>query len=336
MAVLKKIRFFILIMFILAVISGCAAGDRKTAVAAGGGKDPGPSSGTGEKVRVTATIFPLYDFARNIGGDRVEVYSLLPPGAEPHHWEPAPGDLVMLGKSKVLLYNGAGLESWLESALKNVDRSKMTVVDCSAGVTLIGGREHDGDGGDQKEDHKEEHKGGEMSDPHIWLDPANAAVMVDNILSGMVKADPANSDYYTENAGKYKARLADLDGKYRSALAGAAIKHFVVSHDSFGYLARRYGLEQVPIRGLNADSEPGPARMAEIVDLVRKYRIKYIFYETLVSPRVSEAIARETGARTLVLNDVAGLTEKEISQGKNYLSVMEENLQNLKTACEAR
>ncbi|MFZ5649583.1 MAG: metal ABC transporter substrate-binding protein [Bacillota bacterium] len=329
---IKVVRFIIPALFLLAALSGCGGGNGKAPGAAGGGKEAGTAAVKGERVRVTATIYPLYDFARNVGGDKVEVYSLLPPGAEPHHWEPAPGDMVKLGKSNVLIYNGAGLEPWLENALKSVDSGRITLVDCSAGVKLIEGEKHDGHEGE----HKGEHKGGEMSDPHIWLDPANAAVMVDNILSGLVKSDPANREYYTENAVKYKAMLAELDGRYRAALAGARIRHFVVSHDSFGYLARRYGLEQVPIRGLNADSEPGPARMAEIVGLVKKHGIKYIFYETLVSPGVSEAIARETGARTLVLNDVAGLTEKEISLGKNYLSVMQENLENLKIACEAR
>lgn len=307
----------------LAALSGCTSGS---------GKEAGTAAVKGDKVRVTATIYPLYDFASNVGGEKVELRSLLPPGAEPHHWEPAPRDLVKLGESKVLIYNGVGMEPWLDKTLKNVDRGSIVLVDCSAGVKLIEGEKHDGHEGGHKDDHKK----GEMSDPHIWLDPANAALMVDNILSGLVKADPANRDYYTENAVKYKAKLADLDDRYKSALAGAGIRKFVVSHDSFGYLARRYGLEQVPIRGLSADSEPGPARMAEIVGLVREHGIKYIFYESLVSPGVSEAIARETGARTLVLNDMAGLTEKEISQGKNYLSVMEENLEKLKIACEAR
>lgn len=327
MKVHRCLGLCILAFLMVAAFSGCSGGS---------GKDSVTAAGTVQKVRVAATIYPIYDFARNVGGDRVEVYSIMPPGAEPHHWEPSPGDLVRLGKSNVIVYNGVGMEPWLENALKNVDSGKMTVVDCSAGVELIEGKDSDGHQEEHEGDKKEAHKGEEAHDPHIWLDPANAAVMVDNILSGLMKADPANSDYYKENTRKYKERLADLDGKYKSSLAGEKTRHFVVSHDSFGYLARRYGLEQVPIRGLNADSEPSPARMAEIVELVKVYGIEYIFYETLVSPKVSEAIARETGAGTLVLNDVAGLTEDQISQGKNYLTVMEENLENLKTACKAR
>lgn len=313
----KALRFLAVCLACGLILAGCASTDRRGGV---------PAAGTGDRIKVTTTIYPLYDFTRNIGGDRVEVFNLLPPGAEPHHWEPTAGDVIKISTSQVFIFCGAGLEPWAENILKNSSNGKTTVVDSSSGVKLLqeGGEQHEGGHGKESED------------PHIWLDPSNAAIMVDNILSGLVKADPANRDYYTANAQSYKGRLADLDGRYRAALAGARIKYFVVSHDAFGYLAQRYGLEQLPIRGLTADAEPSPARMAEIVDLVRKHGIKHIFYETLVSPAVSKAVARETGAQTLVLNDIAGLSEEEISQGKNYLTVMEENLENLKKACEAR
>lgn len=324
-----KVLLFILAACIL--VSGCS-GDRRST----GGEAPGS-----EKIKLATTIFPVYEFARNIGGDRVEVYNLLPPGAEPHHWEPNPRDLIRINDAQLFVYCGAGLEPWVESILKNTDRSRLTVVDTSKGVQLLegGGDRHDesqsggveDSGVHQKEEH--DHSG---TDPHIWLDPANAGIMVDNILEGLVQADPAGKEYYTENAKKYRASLADLDGRYRDALAGAGQKHLVVSHDAFGYMAHRYGLEQLSIRELSADSEPSPARMAEIVGLVKKYRIKYIFSETMISPAVSEAIAREAGVKTLVLNPIDGLSEKEIAGGKSYLSIMEENLSNLKIACEVR
>lgn len=302
---LKFFRPAALIIALTIILAGCA------------GEPAGKSAGG--KIKVCATTYPLYDFAKNIGGDRIEAFMLLPAGAEPHHWEPAPGDIIKIGGSDVLVYNGAGLESWLGSTLTQVDRNKTAVVDSSSGVELMSGE--DGENG---------------QDPHIWLDPVNAQKMVDNILEGLVKADPANKDYYAANAQEYKARLAELDSRYRAALSGAGIRKIVVSHDAFGYLARRYGLEQVAARGLSADSEPSPARLAEIVALVRENHIKYIFYETLVSPKVSETIAREAGVGTLVLNPVASLTEKEMAGGEDYLKIMEENLKNLKAACEAR
>ncbi|MCL5057738.1 MAG: metal ABC transporter substrate-binding protein [Actinobacteria bacterium] len=302
---IKFLRPVALLIIMALFLAGCSGGP------------PGRSSGG--KIRVCATTYPLYDFAKNIGGDRIEAFMLLPPGAEPHHWEPAPGDIIKISGSDVLVYNGAGLESWLENTLIQVDRNKTAVVDSSSGVDLIRGE--DGEQG---------------QDPHIWLDPVNAQKMVDNILEGLVKADPANKDYYAANAREYKARLAELDGRYRAALSGAGIRQIVVSHDAFGYLARRYGLEQISARGLSADSEPSPARLAEIVELVREHHIKYIFYETLVSPKVSETIAEEAGVGTLVLNPVAGLSEEEMAGGEDYLKIMGENLENLKAACEAR
>lgn len=302
---LKFFRPAVLIIALTIILAGCAG-------------EPAGSS-AGGKIKVCATTYPLYDFAKNIGGDRVEAFMLLPPGAEPHHWEPAPGDIIKIGGSNVFVYNGAGLESWLENTLTQVDRNKTALVDSSSGVELIKGE--DGEHG---------------QDPHIWLDPVNAQKMVDNILEGLVKADPANKDYYNANAREYKARLAELDSRYRAALSGARIRQIVVSHDAFGYLASRYGLEQISARGLSADSEPSPARLAEIVALVREHHIKYIFYETLVSPKVSETIAREAGVGTLVLNPGDGLSEKEMAGGEDYLKIMEENLENLKVACEAR
>ncbi|MCL6611131.1 MAG: metal ABC transporter substrate-binding protein [Peptococcaceae bacterium] len=291
----------------------------------GGGRGERVNAGpAGGKVEIYTTIFPLYDFARNIGGDRVEVACLLPPGADPHHWEPTPGELVKIQNSDVFVYCGAGLERWAENALKSVGPGRRrVVVDCSRGIELLEGSGH----GD-------EHESG--ADPHIWLDPVNAGIMVDNILAGLIAADPANKEYYAANAANYKERLADLDRRYREALAETKVKKFVVSHAAFGYLARRYGLEQASVRGLAADTEPSPSRMAEIVDLVRKHGIKYIFLEPLTSPRVSEAIARETGAGILVLNPIAVLTGEELKSGKNYLSLMEENLENLKMALEAK
>lgn len=330
---MKKAALLPVLLAAVLLLAGCP----------GGGQKEKASVPSGEKVVVYASVFPLFDFARNIGGERVQVLNLMPPGSDPHHWEPTPGDLVKISKSGVFLYCGAGLESWVDGALKNIDQNRLVVVDSSRGVQLLTISAEDGHEQEEKNGEEEKNKGGEAEDhghsgvdPHIWLDPLNAGVMVDNILAGLVKADPAGREYYSANAERYKAGLVALDKRYRAALEGAKVKEFVVSHAAFGYLARRYRLNQVPIRGLTADTEPSPARMAEIVNLVRRQGIKYIFFEPTVSPKVSEAIARETGAGILVLNPIAGITEKQINDGKDYLSLMEENLENLITASQAR
>ncbi|MFZ5596927.1 MAG: metal ABC transporter substrate-binding protein [Bacillota bacterium] len=323
-------KFLPAVFMLLAMIfaaSGCSGSGGAVKTAGTVGSD---------KVQVYTTIFPAYDFAGKVGGDRVEVHSIMPAGADPHHWEPTPGDIVKIGGSDVFIYCGAGLETWVDNILKSGVREGMVVVDCSRGIELLqGGHEDPADVGSAESTEGHDH-GSAKTDPHIWLDPVNASIMVDNILEGLIKADPAGSGYYTANAANYKARLAELDGRYRSELAGVSIKKFVVSHAAFGYLARRYGLEQVPVRGLTGESEPSPARMAEIVDVVRREGIKYIFFEPTASPRVTEAIAGETGAGTLVLNPISVLTDKEMEEGKDYISFMEENLAALKTACETR
>lgn len=305
---------------VILILPGCGGGDSPQV--------PQPAAGE-KKIKVSTTIYPLSDFTQKIGGDRVEVIKILPPGADPHHWEPTPGDLISIGRSDVFIYSGAGLELWAESVLKNTDRKKTAVVDCSKGVKLLPGNP-----GSRHQQDEEPHAGG--ADPHIWLDPVNAGIMVDNILAGLVAADPAGKDYYSARAGEFKTRLAELDALYKETLARAKLRQFVVSHAAFGYLAGRYGLEQVPVRGLTAEAEPGPARMAEIVKQVRENRIKYIFVEPLVNAGVSQAIARETGAGILTLNPIVALTENEINEGKDYLSIMRENLDNLAIACEAR
>lgn len=316
---MKKNLWFLIILLITGLwLAGCSGTEEKE-----------KSTSAAGKIKVYTTIYPVYDFTRNVGGDKVEVHNLLPPGTDSHQWEPKPEEMIKVNKADVFIY---GLESWKDNILKNTDRTRTVVVDTSKGIDLLGGI----DGHSDAHHHTGEKVDSDSSDPHIWLDPLNACMMVDNITEGLIQADPANKEYYHDNAGKYKEKLFELDREYQSTLSGFKEKKFVVSHDAFGYLAGKYGLQQVPIRGLNADVEPTPARMAEIVELIRKNRIEYIFYESLISPKVSETIARETGAKTLVLNPIDGLTREEISKGKTYLSIMEENLKNLKMSLEAR
>lgn len=325
---LKKIALVLWFCCLPVLMAGC--GNRSDIKA-----EKTSAGGAGGKISVYTTLYPLYDFASQVGGDRVEVVNLLPPGAEPHHWEPGSKEMVALEKTDVFVYCGAGLEPWVERVLKNTGGNKV-VVDASQGVNLLKlseSEEHD----DVKEQGQgQDGHGAGAIDPHIWLDPQNAVVMVNAIFDALVEADPGGREYYSSNAAAYKGELARLDSDYKATLEGAATKKIVVSHAAFGYLAHRYGLEQIAVRGLTADAEPTPAKMVEIVNLVRKNNIKYIFYESMVDPGVSQTIARESGAGTLVLNPLAGLTSEEIAAGKNYITVMRENLANIKLACQAR
>ncbi|KAF1085601.1 High-affinity zinc uptake system binding-protein ZnuA precursor [Sporotomaculum syntrophicum] len=275
----------------------------------------------GDELLVYATIYPVYDFATQVCGDKARVVQLVPDGAEPHDWEPSPQDMVNIQKADVIIYNGVGMETWLQKLLNTFKGDGPVLVDCSAGVELLSG-----DG------HADDEALYSNMDPHIWLDPHNASLMVDNILLGLQKADPNNAVYYSDHARQYQEQLKALDNKYAATLDGAAMRKFIVSHAAFGYLAHRYNLEQVAIRGLSPDADPSPARMTEIIQIARQTGVKYVFFESLVSPRVSEVIAREAGTKTLVLNPLGGVTPEERQEGKDYLAVMEENLRNLALA----
>ncbi|MDI3281050.1 MAG: metal ABC transporter substrate-binding protein [Bacillota bacterium] len=263
------------------------------------------------RLRVVTTVYPLYEFARQVAGEQAEVVLLLPPGAEPHDWEPTPQEVAMLRSADLFIYNGAGLEPWVTQVRKTLP-ARVAVVEASRGLPLL---EEEG-----------------APDPHVWLDPTLAQRQVEAIRDGLSRVDPGHGAIYAARAASYLQQLKELDRQFEEGLAAARQRAFVSSHAAFGYLARRYRLEQVPIMGLSPEAEPAPERLAELVQLCRRLGIRYVFFETLVSPRVAETLAREVGAHTLVLNPLEGLTEEELRQGKDYLAVMRENLRNLQVA----
>ena len=179
--------------------------------------------------------------------------------------------------------------------------------------------------------HSHDHDHGQF-DPHVWLDPVNAGKMAENIKDALVQADEGNREYYEANYREFTDKLKALDKRYREELINFNRREIVVSHAAFGYLTKRYGLEQIAVKGITSQEEPGAAKMAEITKLLREKQIKYVFFETLTSPKLSEVLAREVGADTAVLNPIGGLTQEEIRSGMDYISVMEENLAALKMA----
>jgi len=276
------------------------------------------------KPTVATTIYPLYEFTRQVAGDKAEVVLLVPSGAEPHDWEPAASDLIKVKRASLFVYNGAGMEAWVDKIAGTMLADKKTV--SAAGVVSLIPAQYSEEGGPAEPG---------AIDPHVWLDPVNAQAIVQAIATALAEIDSDNASYYQTNADAYIGQLAGLDSEYRTALASASRREIITSHAAFGYLARRYDLKQVAIMGLSPDAEPTPERMAEIIRHVRANGIKYIFFETLVGPKLSEVIANESGAQTLVLNPIEGLTDEEIAQGMNYISEMRMNLVNLKYALGA-
>jgi len=288
-------------------------------------------SGEGNPV-VYASIYPMYDFAKNIGKDKIDLRMVVPAGAEPHDWEPTAKVMVQMEEADVFIYNGVGMETWADNIFTTLANDKLIIVEASRGIDLLKfhGHEHDKEHEEQDEEHDEGgHHHGEY-DPHVWLDPIRAIKQAENIKDALIQADESNRDFYEANYQEFADKLKALDARYKEALSNVKRKEIVVAHAAFGYIADRYGLEQIPVSGLNPQEEPSAAKLVQITQLLREKDIKYVFFETLTSPKLSEVLANEVGARTAVLNPIGGLTQEEIDAGKDYITVMEENLETLK------
>ena len=298
------------------------------------------------KIKVVTSNYPMYDFTKRIAGDTLEIVNLVPPGTEPHDWEPSVQDIAQLEEAKAFIYNGAGMEGWVEKVLESLNNKELLVVEASQRVDLLKAEEHEEDEHEHEEEHhhheeahEHEHEHEEHHhhhhgewDPHVWLSLRAAQIEMENIKNLLIEVNPEQKAFYEENYQKAVKEFQALDDEFKTTLADFKGKEIVVAHEAFAYLCRDYDLHQLGIEGVFADSEPSPAKMKEIIDFVKEHQVKVIFFESLASPKVAEVIARETGARTDMLNPIEGLTEEEVVSGKDYLSVMRENLEALKKA----
>ncbi len=260
-----------------------------------------------DKLNIYTSFYCVYDFAQKIAGDKAEITNLIPPGTEPHDWEPTSGDMAALSKCDVLFCSGLNMEGWLDDVKNSVDVHAVVLSDS---ITDLPSRD----------------------DPHIWLDPSLADKMAKGIYGELTALDPENAEYYAQNYNTLAEKFKALDEKYKTELAPYEGKKIVVSHMAYSYLCARYGLEQIAIDGLFADSEPSPVQMKSIIDQIKENNVTTVFYEELLSRKVADMIAEETGAQLLPLNPVEGLDEEEMQAGEDYFTIMEENLENLKTA----
>ncbi|MBN2511370.1 MAG: zinc ABC transporter substrate-binding protein [Sedimentisphaerales bacterium] len=286
------------------------------------------------KFQVITTLFPLYDFARQIAGDKAEVSLLLPAGVEAHSFEPRPGDIVRISKADLFIYTGPLMEPWAEDILKGITNKELIVINASADILLSQEEDnHNEAHAHQAEvstlDHEHEHG---RQDPHIWVDPVLAQQIVSAIADGFAAKDPANKDYYLANAKAYNKKLADLDIQIRAALEKCSNKTIVYGgHFAFGYFARRYGLEHLsPYAGFSPNAEPTPRKITEMIETLKKAGTSYIYYEELLEPRVARIIAEGAGAELLLLHGAHNISREELEKGVTYLEIMEGNLERLK------
>lgn len=345
---LKKKSFWSILLscltglFFLTFITGCGQ-PRVSPTSTETNKPPKPI--------VYTSIYPLYDFTRQIGGDKIIVRQLVPSNAEPHDWEPAAKDLMELQKAGLFIYNGAGMEPWLDKVSATFKETDCILIDTSSGINLLKWaaeekttkKEATETGHEPKaialedkseDEHNHAHEHG-LYDPHIWLDPVRAKQQAANIKEALVKISPENEETFTSNYRQLAAALDELDGQFKAMVKKAKHKEFVVVNPAFAYLADRYHLKQVAILGVCTEGEPSPEEMQKLVDFARQRQIKYILFEETYSPKIAQTLAQETKTQTLTLNAVHGLTVKDKESGKDYLKVMKQNLENLKLALEA-
>ncbi|HCP14896.1 MAG TPA: ABC transporter substrate-binding protein [Peptococcaceae bacterium] len=306
-------------MLVFGLLTGCGSSPKNAA------ENGESQDAAGQKLFVCTSFYPMYDFAKKIGGDQIRLVNLVPSGTEPHDWEPSPQDLANLEKADVFIYNGSGMEPWAEKILGALQNEKLAVVEASQGINLLEGNHT------RTEEVVEDET---PYDPHVWLSPMKAKAEMKAIKEAIVQADPENKAMYEANYQTYAAKFDALDQEFKDTLSPLPNKNIIVAHQAFGYLCADYGLKQVAIEGLSADAEPDPARMAEIIDFAKANSVKVIFFEELVSPKVAESIASAIGAKTAVLNPLEGLNDQQLQAGSDYLSVMRENLQALKTALQ--
>lgn len=280
-------------------------------------------------LQVVTTLFPLYDFARSIAGDKAGVTMLLPPGVEPHTFEPKPEDMIRINRAGLFIYTNPYMEPWAETIVRGMDNKGLKVVNAGQRIRYRPAVSS-GHGDHNREDEHEQH-GHKGLDPHIWLDFANAATMVDAILEGFVAADSANAASYRSNAEILKSRLTGLDQSYRESLANCTTRKLLHGgHYTFGYLANRYNLEYHALSGVSSDSEPSASRMVALVGEIRSSGARYLFAEELLSPRLTETLAKEAGVGVLMLHGAHNLSRDELTKGASFFDLMERNLERLR------
>lgn len=257
----------------------------------------------GGRLQVYTSFYAMYDFAREIGGDKVDVYNMCPPGSEPHDFEPTAQDMAALTKADIFIYNGMGIEAWTDSVASVLKDTDVVIVEAS------------------------DIEGAELTDPHVWLNPGNALLEMANIANACIDADPDNEAYYLDRLSAAQDKTDKLIADYNEAAESFLTNSVVVSHDAYSSLCDAFGLTQYPVNGKDNEEDPTPKRIAEIESYITDNNIRYIFTEPLGTSTIVETIAGDTGCELLSLDPFEGNLDDE-----DYFTVMYNNLEALKKA----
>lgn len=268
-----------------------------------------------EKLTIVTSFYPVYDLTSKIVGDKAEVINLTKTG-DAHSFEPNLKDMELISNSDLLVVNGAGFENWLNQIIQS--QGDLKILDLSKNIDLI----------NLNELYDNQSVNDEI-DPHTWLSPKNVLIMLEDIKNKIIEIDKNNEDYYKQNYEKYKVEFTQLSEDYDNMLSEYKGYAFVAPHTAFNYLVRDYGLKQIGIEGVNSVNEPNAARMKEVVDLMKSNKINTVFYEYGQSSKIAESIANEIGGNVKPISTLEVITEKDINNGSDYITLLRLNLKNL-------
>lgn len=276
------------------------------------------------KISIVTTLFPNYDFARQIAGDKADVTLLLDPGVESHDYEPSPSDIIAINKADLFIYTGDNMEHWAANIINSLEKDSVTVIDTSANISLVKSAKSD-----------EENINNTASleyDPHIWTNPKNAIVMINTILDAIIKEDPKNEDYYRKNADNYVSKIKELDTEFQEIAAKAKYDTiYFGGRFALIYFVQEYGLGYMAaFDSCSSETEPSAKLVANIIEAMKKNGATVVYYEELAEPKAAEAIAEEIDGSTLLLHSCHNLSSEDMKNGETYVSLMQKNAENLR------
>ena len=327
-------KFFLFSCFILLIstfLTACGEDSRKQA---------NSTSKNSNQLTVYTTVYPLQYFAEEIGGDSVVVETIYPPGSDEHTFDPSQQDMIALADSDLFFYVGLGLEGFVDKAKSSLQNEEVTMV--ATGDSLLA-TEAFATSTEHSEEHHEDdhethsahdgHNHGDI-DPHVWIDPVYAKEMANSIKNALIAEFPEKEEEFTNNYQSLAQKLDTLNEQFTEVINGAENKDIIVSHAAYGYWESRYGLEQISVSGLSTSSEPSQKDLEKIIETAKEKNINYIFFEQNVSSKITEIVQNEIGAEALILHNLSTRTDEDIKKNRDYFTIMEDNLQSLKTGLQ--
>jgi zinc transport system substrate-binding protein len=293
-----------------------------------------------EKATLTVytTIYPLEDFTKKIGGNYVDVKSIYPPNVDAHSFEPSTKDMIALANSDLFIYTGVGIDGFAEKAAESLKEESVTILEAGEGIQLLESthseeHQHEGES-TEAEGHEQDEDGHDHGDfdPHVWLDPILSIELANNIKNTLSDLLPEHATEFEANFIQLKTDLEELDQEFKMTIESSKTKYLLVSHEAYGYWEERYGIEQIAIAGLSPTQEPTQKGLQNIIEESKEHQIHYVIFEQNLSPKVSEIIQDELGAKSLTLHNLEAITEENLKQKDDYFSIMRKNLQTIKTA----